>query len=325
VIIPNHSRIEGVSDAVESACRQRYEGRIEIYLVYLERPGVARLLREVDDRVTAIPTRNLKLGGKRNVALAAATEDLVAFLDDDDIWHPDKLSEQVAALESDRDAVACCTKFAAFNQPLVDWPAARGPGLPRVVTERELMFSSTVAVSSVLIDGDLARALRFTEEDDWFGVEDLELWLRVTERGHFLFLPRTLTGLRIAADSITRQGTRMQHLRALNVIAQRHRWATNQRVSRLSLVRRTIDLAILGGGVDEQSQALLRRTFDGSVSGPRLDPLLIKLVEHGWRSRRVSPFLRRLRHKEYRLRLHMRSSAVMEFADPEARKAHEES
>ena len=38
---------------------------------------------------------------KRNLGLRASNEDLVAFLDDDDLWHPRKLRAQVAAMGDD--------------------------------------------------------------------------------------------------------------------------------------------------------------------------------------------------------------------------------
>src|SRR5262245_16656622 len=39
-------------------------------------------------------------GAARNTGLAAATGELIAFLDDDDEWHADKLARQIDALHS---------------------------------------------------------------------------------------------------------------------------------------------------------------------------------------------------------------------------------
>ena len=39
--------------------------------------------------------------GARNAALDCAQGEMVAFLDDDDLWEPDKVAQQVAHLEAD--------------------------------------------------------------------------------------------------------------------------------------------------------------------------------------------------------------------------------
>ena len=48
---------------------------------------------------------------RRNRAIDASDEDLVAFLDDDDVWHPAKLSMQVRALRDHPEAIACGTGY----------------------------------------------------------------------------------------------------------------------------------------------------------------------------------------------------------------------
>ena len=42
---------------------------------------------------------NLGPGGSRNKAINAASGDIIAFLDSDDIWHPEKLSKHLEFME----------------------------------------------------------------------------------------------------------------------------------------------------------------------------------------------------------------------------------
>src|SRR5271157_4253061 len=91
VIVLCHTRVETLAEALQSIEAQDYEGEINVYLVYLEIPEMAGILARLGPRVTAIPTSAMDPGGKRNVGLDRVTEDLVAFVDDDDFWHPAKV------------------------------------------------------------------------------------------------------------------------------------------------------------------------------------------------------------------------------------------
>jgi cellulose synthase/poly-beta-1,6-N-acetylglucosamine synthase-like glycosyltransferase len=51
---------------------------------------------------------NLGLSASRNAGLAASTGELVAFIDADDVWAPDKLAEQVAILAADPGLAMVC-------------------------------------------------------------------------------------------------------------------------------------------------------------------------------------------------------------------------
>jgi hypothetical protein len=168
-------------------------------------------------------------------------------------------------------------------------------------------------MSSAAIRAPVVKELRFTEHDDWFGAEDLELWLRLVERGHFLFIPQTVTGIRTAAG-ITRSGLRLQHLRALNVVVTRYKLGLDERDFRLTLGRRIFDAAIQPGGNDEAAD-VLKRTFDGHAFGRVRDRLVVGLIRAGWRSSVLAPILRRLRAAEYRTRVRLQSSPVLAYAD----------
>lgn len=69
----------------------------------------------------------------RNAAIAAATGEIVVFLDADDLWTPDKLEKQVAYLDENPDCMLVFTKAANFYH---DPQAANG------IRQQELFNSS---------------------------------------------------------------------------------------------------------------------------------------------------------------------------------------
>lgn len=97
-VVPTHRRPELMRRAVQSILDQTYAGHIEIIVVFdacdVDLPDVevadGRSLRGVvNERVRG-------LAGARNTGILAARHGFVAFLDDDDLWMPDKLTAQMA-------------------------------------------------------------------------------------------------------------------------------------------------------------------------------------------------------------------------------------
>jgi len=98
VVIPTTGRPE-LSRAIASVRKQDYAGPIEV-IVIGDLPEGA-----LDDRLAGEADRTLYTGGgrrggaARNLGIAAATHPYVALVDDDDEWHPQKLSVQMAAFD----------------------------------------------------------------------------------------------------------------------------------------------------------------------------------------------------------------------------------
>ena len=117
VIVPTHNRARFLREALLSILAQRYP---LIDLIVIANGCQDDTVQVVRDLQAQYPTRsacanssdskvswqffNFKgtLGGARarNIGLNAAQGEYVAFLDDDDLWHPDKLMTQVRILNS---------------------------------------------------------------------------------------------------------------------------------------------------------------------------------------------------------------------------------
>ena len=100
-IVSTHARPVEVRQAIEAVRNQDFAGRIETIVVYDK--AEPDLSLEVDDdrrpvRVVA-NHRNSGLPGSRNTGAELASAPLLAFCDDDDVWHADKVAKQIAELE----------------------------------------------------------------------------------------------------------------------------------------------------------------------------------------------------------------------------------
>ncbi|TQJ49848.1 glycosyltransferase family A protein [Phycicoccus sp. SLBN-51] len=105
VVIPTATRPE-LLRALQSVNAQNYRGTITTIVV------VDRIEREdVVDRAKQVATEVIFSGGAgaataRNLGAERARSDLVAFLDDDDSWHSDKLLLQVKAIQAGFDIIS---------------------------------------------------------------------------------------------------------------------------------------------------------------------------------------------------------------------------
>jgi glycosyltransferase involved in cell wall biosynthesis len=111
VVVPTRDRPNLLQRAVRTILDQRYEGPIEIIVVFdqsapqpLDAPSEPeRMIRLIEN------ARSPGLAGARNTGILAARNDLVAFCDDDDEWFPDKLRTQVKLFVGSPTAAAITT------------------------------------------------------------------------------------------------------------------------------------------------------------------------------------------------------------------------
>lgn len=101
VIIPVYNRAHFLEPAIASVREQQWPNVELIIIDDGSSDGSAELARQLAPEALLIERENGGPGAARNSGLAVATGDYIAFLDVDDLWPNDKLSRQIARLESD--------------------------------------------------------------------------------------------------------------------------------------------------------------------------------------------------------------------------------
>ncbi|MBI5689783.1 MAG: glycosyltransferase family 2 protein [Verrucomicrobia bacterium] len=148
------------------------------------------------------------LGYVKNLGIARATGDWLAFLDDDDEWLPQKLERQLAALRATGCRMIATEAWrghgpydpaAAYPRYLADWARLAYP-LPACFTQAEIERDNLIIHSSVIIERELLLAEGGYEELPLGGVtregrlqvEDWELWKRCLRHTDCAFVPEPL-------------------------------------------------------------------------------------------------------------------------------------
>ena len=149
---------------------------------------------DADPRIRYLPGPHAERCVARNRGIAAAHSPLIAFLDADDRWHPDKLARQVAALAAVPDAGLCYTParfIDASDRPL---PLRKPPTAHAGQLFPELMRGNCIILASVVARRDaIEEAGGFDESLPVCGCEDWDLWLRMARRRDVVVVDDELT------------------------------------------------------------------------------------------------------------------------------------
>ena len=108
VIIPNYNNANYIVDTIESGLAQDYPNTEIIVIDDGSTDGSIEILRKYGNQIRVISTNHRGASAARNSGILAARGDLIALMDSDDIWLPNKLTLQVThMLEGTLDLVYC--------------------------------------------------------------------------------------------------------------------------------------------------------------------------------------------------------------------------
>jgi glycosyltransferase involved in cell wall biosynthesis len=163
--------------------------------------GTAEVAARYAGRVTYLRQNNAGSPAARNRGVASSRGDLIAFLDADDLWHPEKLAKQAARFEARPELGLCVTLVRNFWIPELRHEEERLRGHPFTGDLPGMAPQCLLARRSVFdIVGPLDESLRLGDDTDWF--------LRAADKGIVLeMLKEVLTYRRIHHSNLTRQVT----------------------------------------------------------------------------------------------------------------------
>lgn len=167
VVMPLHNIRPYLAEAVASLRAQAWPDLEVIGVDDESTDGSAELFAELCPEARLVRQSNQGPALARNVGLAHATGDFIAFLDGDDLWPAGKLARQVGRLQADPSLEASL----GFIHMFTDNPAGREWGRPHflfllggMVARRGLFSLAEGGVGGF----DAARFPYRGEDTDWF-------------------------------------------------------------------------------------------------------------------------------------------------------------
>jgi glycosyltransferase involved in cell wall biosynthesis len=295
VIIPAYNAAATLDETLRSVRSQTHRD-LEIIVVddgsRDETAAIARRHAARDARLRLISQRNAGVAAARNHGIAASGGALIAPVDADDLWAPDKIEKQLAALQAGGDRVALVYTW----QALIDAesritgnayrPSESGDVLRRMLRGNLVGNGSSPLMrkSAVLEVGGYDARLRALKAQ---GCEDIQLYFRIAERHHFALVPEFLTGYRQTPSNMSSDA--LQMLRSWELVAremiERHpEHRADIRGGTLYMVGWLLNRALIGGRW--RDAGVLAGRLAASKPTDLVRMALIEPLRTGFRARR---------------------------------------
>lgn len=206
IVVPAYKVAEYIAETLDSALAQTFRD-FEVIVVNDGSPDTARLEKVLDDYFDDIIYIKQANGGvslARNTAISIARGELLAFLDGDDVWFPEKLAEQTSFLQNNDFEMIYCDAL-LFGESLYEGRTFMhsAPSKGKVTTESLLEGFCNVLTSGTIVRKDLVEKFGLFDVQA-IRVEDFELWFRLCKnRVKIGYQEKVLVKYRVRTGGLT--------------------------------------------------------------------------------------------------------------------------
>lgn len=208
IIIPTYNRSAFLKETLESISNQTYTD-YEVFVIDDGSPNdEAKEVCELFEKVNYFKIENSGGPAKpRNIGIEKAKGKYFAFVDDDDIWLPQKLEIQVAILDNNSTfgLVHCCCEVVDENGELKNIIVGR-PGTPDVKhgdVSLRMMGNWTIMMPTPILRKEVVDIVGFFNEEIPAGLEDVEFWTRCSFFTSFYYIDEALALYRVHSGNIS--------------------------------------------------------------------------------------------------------------------------
>jgi hypothetical protein len=167
IVVPFRGDVNWLGEAVESVLRQTFP-HWDLIIVFDEPMSLTDHLVRLDPRIRVLKGKGTGPASARNIGVRASTAEYIAFLDADDVFYPEKLDRQLAAM-SDVGATFSHTSYEQFGldgQTIATIPSGRFGGrvYPRILLNCPLATPTVIARRDLLLENPFDETLRQGED-----------------------------------------------------------------------------------------------------------------------------------------------------------------
>ncbi len=212
VVVTTYNQAAYIGETLESVLAQTYQPFEVIVVDDGSTDDTPECMAPFKDQIVIIRQQNQGVAGSRNSGILRARGELIAFLDGDDLWEPDKLTIQVAAatahpdsglivvdgVEFDHQGIIFSTLFfAAWCKELPEGSITSGRYYEQLLegnlfaTTSQIMVPARIFKEVGLSDNGLKRA------------SDYDLYLRIAAQYEITIVKKSLTRWRCLPTSVS--------------------------------------------------------------------------------------------------------------------------
>ena len=275
VIIPTYNCAKFLVEAVNSVRAQKYQNYELIVVNDGSTDNTEEVLSQFRGQLVYLYQTNKGLPAALNAGLRAATGELIAILDADDLWHEEKLARQVALMENCKELGLCYTNFVPFgetanyrtgfdeqNGSLVCYERKPVGGDGYAITSKSFLkdlfvFQGSPKPSSVMFRRDCIEKVGFFDETLTF-CQDTQMSLRIAKYFAFGYVDQCLLFRRVRADSLgTAQSDRRYILEHIHMYETLDSWIPLTREERIARNNVLAGYCLAAGYLDFSDDSLV--------------------------------------------------------------------
>lgn len=235
VVMPVYNCADCITETVRSLQAQTYENWELVAVDDCSTDNSAEVVKALaaeDGRIRYLRLeQNSGAAVARTMAMENAEGEFIAFLDSDDLWHPEKLEKQITFMK-ENDYAFTCTSYEHIDE--------NGAPLGKVVkcipktSYNRLLLDCPVGNSTVVYS--VAKMGKFTVPNIRKR-NDYALWLKMLKVEPFVYgLPEVLMSYRIRSNSISRNKFKLV----------KYQWRVYRELEHLSVLRSAFHVCYWG-------------------------------------------------------------------------------
>ena len=178
VIIPYYKKKEYIATSINSVLKQSYKN-LELIIIYDDSNHedliILNNLKKKDKRIKIfINKKNIGAGLSRNKGIKLSKGKLIAFLDSDDLWSPDKLKKQIFFMKKRKIKISHTSYYIInYKNKIIGQRKAKD------LSHKQLLKSCDIGLSTIILDKKLIKNnAKFASIKT---KEDYVLWLQITQ------------------------------------------------------------------------------------------------------------------------------------------------
>jgi glycosyltransferase involved in cell wall biosynthesis len=231
VVMPVYNGSRYLSESIESVLAQTFHDYEIVCVDDGSTDDSVALLGAYGQRIRVVRQENAGQSAARNAGVRLARGEYIAFLDQDDVWYPSKLQNQVAVLQAQPDVVLVHCNFDRIDE--------RGQMLERGAGISERMSALASSMGQLIGEALIFPSAMMIRKDAYEriggfhhalqGFEDFDLMARLTQQGRFVMVEERGMAYRMHGSGFTRTGgihvirSRETFLRRMQELYRGHR------------------------------------------------------------------------------------------------------
>lgn len=227
VIIPSYNYGHFLTQTVNSVLAQTYTDFEVIVVDDGSTDDTRQRMQPYVDKgkLTYIYQANKGLPGARNTGIRASAGAIIAFVDSDDIWTPDKLEKQIPKFENPNVGLVYGNTRKFYDAMVTRRTSFEGIAPARGRVTQELLRRTFVPMPTVCMRREVFDRIGLFDEPIQSPGEDIDMWLRMSLEYDFEYVDDVVAFYRVHATSVSANAakTAARRLLVLDRFITKHR------------------------------------------------------------------------------------------------------